>query len=491
MELSILEIILCIFILTIMVTVLFRKLKLSVILGYLLVGTIVGPNALGIAHNTQYAKSLAEFGIVFLMFTIGLEFSLPRLFALRKAVFIIGGLQVLLTILITAIIGILLGMTKLSAVAVGSIVAMSSTAIVMKQLKDQRELHSTYGLNAVGILLFQDLAVIPIIILIAGLAHPNQELSSILLWAVGKGIVAILLIFMLGRWVMQPLFRIISKTGAVELFTLTVLLVTLTSAWLTNQFGLSFALGAFLAGLMLAETEFRHQIEFEIRPFRDLLLGFFFITIGMLADFHSWLDTWVWILLLVFAIIIGKMLLVALITYLTQHKTETACRTGLVMAQGGEFGFAILTLALSNQILPQDYGQVVLAALLISIALSPLIIRYNATITAFLLNIKKSSLEQTMHSPLSDLANKQIALDASFYQRIRPILITEDTFAVNKRLGNLHLNKTQIELLAIRRSTNKHVKPHDELILLPEDILIIYGSEEQLEAAERCLIDGS
>jgi CPA2 family monovalent cation:H+ antiporter-2 len=386
MGLSILEIILCVFFMTLVTTLIFRKLRLSVILGYLLVGAIVGPHALNWAHNSEYARDLAEFGIVFLMFTIGLEFSLPKLFSLKFPVFVMGGCQVLLTISITYLGCTYFGMTALAALVTGSIAAMSSTAIVIKQLNDQMELHTPHGLNAIGILLFQDLAVIPLIILIASLSTGSQEhLGEILLWALGKGTLAIVLIFFIGRWLLRPLFQLIAKTRAIELFTLTVLLVTLTAAWLTNFLGLSYALGAFLAGLMLAETEFRHQIEIEIRPFRDILLGLFFITIGMLTDVRHWDDTWEWILLLVVGLVIGKGLLITVICRLTGNKLSEAFRTGLVLAQGGEFGFALLTLALSNKILPPNYDQIILAALLISIALAPIITRFNHAIAAFFL----------------------------------------------------------------------------------------------------------
>ncbi len=385
MDLSILEITLCILLISLIVTVLFRKLRLSIILGYLCAGALVGPHGLGLAHNSQYAKSLAEFGIVFLMFTIGLEFSLSKLFALRYAVFLIGGLQVFLTVLITTLAAIFFGMPHLAALTVGSIVAMSSTAIVIKQLNDQNELFSKHGLNAVGILLFQDLAVIPIIILIGGIAQGERHaIITLLAWALLKGILAILVIFLIGRWLLRPLFRIIEKTHAIELFTMMVLLVTLASAWLTNLMGLSYALGAFLAGLMLAETEYRHEIANEIRPFRDILLALFFITIGMLVNIHLWSHTWAGILLLVGTLIIGKMLLITLICRLTGNSLLIATKTGILLAQGSEFGFAILTLALNNKILTDTQEQIVLAALLISIAISPMFIRYNQKITAWL-----------------------------------------------------------------------------------------------------------
>jgi CPA2 family monovalent cation:H+ antiporter-2 len=402
MPFNTLEIILCILLFAVLVTSLFKKLRLSIILGYLLAGALVGPHGLAVAYSSHAVQGLAEFGIVFLMFTIGLEFSLPQLFALRYSVFIIGSLQVLLTISITTGIGILLGMTILSALTVGSIVAMSSTAIVVKQLGDQSELYSPHGLNAVGILLLQDLAVIPIIILIASLATKNDSsLSSILFFALLKGVIAILLILIMGRWLLRPVFRIISKTHTVELFTLTVLLVTLTSAWLTNLFGLSYALGAFLAGIMLAETEFRHQIKVEIRPFRDILLGLFFMSIGMLTDIHTWQHTWQWIALLVVALTLGKMLLIAMISWLAGYDCPVATRTGIVLAQGGEFGFAMLTLALHHTILPPDYGQVVLAALLISIAASPILIRFNKQISALFYTPKTITVEEACPEKIS------------------------------------------------------------------------------------------
>lgn len=385
MSFGILETILCVFSAALVVSVVFRRLKLSVVLGYLLVGALVGPHAFGLVPDSEYVNNLAEFGIVFLMFTVGLEFSLPKLLALKKAVFGIGGLQVLLCVAVTTFIAMALGTPKLAALVVGSIVAMSSTALVIKQLNDQFELQTPQGLNAVGILLFQDLAVIPLIILIAGLAQGPNNVAEIMLWALGKGVIAILLIFFVGRWLLRPFLHFIAKSRSIELFTMTVLLVTLAAAWITGILGLSYALGAFLAGIMLAETEFRHQIEVEIRPFRDVLLALFFITIGMLTNVHIWHEAWASILLLLSALIFGKMILIALISRMVGDTNSTAIRTGIILAQGGEFGFAILTLALSYHVITVKYGQVILAALLLSIAIAPLLIYFNKKIAAFLL----------------------------------------------------------------------------------------------------------
>ncbi len=401
MSLDILESILCIFLIALFVTVILRQLRLSVILGYLFVGALVGPHALNLIPDSHSIKELAEFGIVFLMFTVGLEFSLPKLFSLRYPVFFIGGLQVLLTTVITMLLGMAFGMPTVAALIVGGITAMSSTAIVVKQLNDQLELHSPHGLNAIGVLLFQDLAVIPFIILISSLANTKVSLGMVFLIALLKGIFAILIIFIVGRKLLKPLFRLIAKTRAIELFTLTVLLVTLSSAWLTYTLGLSFALGAFLAGIMLGETEFRHQIEVEIRPFRDILLGLFFITIGLLTDVSTWHHTYIWIALLVVAIVFGKILIITLLSRLCGYNSPVSLRTGLVLAQGGEFGFALLTLALNESLIPQTYSQVVLAALLISIAVSPVLIFFNEKITTFLLKKESTQCDQGIQQQIS------------------------------------------------------------------------------------------
>jgi CPA2 family monovalent cation:H+ antiporter-2 len=291
-DLGILGTVISILFAALIVGIFFRYLKLPTILGYLLVGALTGPHAFGLIPDEQNINKLAEFGIVLLMFTVGLEFSLPKLIALRYRVFGVGGMQVLIGIAMTTLIGMALGMTLISAFTVGGIVVMSSTAIVMRLFAEQGEIYSKVGQNAVGILLAQDLAVIPFIILLASFSddvtrNPWVEIGL----AVFNSLLAFLLIFVSRRWILKPLFRIVSITRAVELFTLLVLLVALATAWLTHQLGLSYALGAFLAGVMLSETEFRHQIEVEIRPFRDILLGLFFVTIGMLMDVTVWHST--------------------------------------------------------------------------------------------------------------------------------------------------------------------------------------------------------
>lgn len=387
MNFGILDTVVVVLTIALVVTVVFRYLKLPVILGYLVVGAIVGPHGFDWIPDQKDIKDLAEFGVVFLMFTVGLEFSFSKIRAMKGPVFLLGGLQVLLSLVITTGVGIWVGMAPLGALIVGGIVAMSSTAIVVKQLSDQVELQERHGRNSIAILLFQDLAVIPFLILIASFADASYKaLPTLLSIALIKGIVAIIVILAVGYWLLRPVFRMIAKTRVVELFTLAVLLVTLAAAWLTHALGLSYALGAFLAGIMLGETEFRHQIEIEIRPFRDVLLGLFFITIGMLVNVSTWQQTWEWIALLIVALIFGKALLIAAITRLARNSNFVSIRTGLTLAQGGEFGVAILTLALAHNLLPADYGQVVLAALILSFAVAPIFINYSGEIAAKILH---------------------------------------------------------------------------------------------------------
>lgn len=384
MEYSILLIFLMVLAATVAAVVICKSLRIPSILGYIAIGIIVGPNLLGWIPAKTHISNLAEFGIVFLMFTIGLEFSLSTMINMRNLVFGLGGAQVMLTTLITTLIGHVLSLDWQQALVVGAIASLSSTAIVSKQLADQNELHAPHGHNAISILLFQDLAVIPFFILISSFAGHQVQLNATLLHTLGNAVIAIVLIFGLGYFLLRPLFRQIAARHSLELFTLSVLLVTVAAAWLTHHLGLSLALGAFMAGMMLGETEFRHQIEATIRPFRDLLLGLFFITVGMLFDFNGITDIWEWVLLLFLALTVLKMALIFSLSMLAERDFKNSLRTGIVLAQGGEFGFALLTLAIRDDILSEAYGQVVLGALLLSMVVSPLLIYFNKNIANFL-----------------------------------------------------------------------------------------------------------
>ncbi len=372
--------------LSVLTVAVLRRIHMPPILGYLFVGILAGPHGLGLIHDTEAIHLLGEIGVVFLLFTIGLDFSLPQFLAMRGKVLGLGGVQVALVTAAGTGVAALHGLPWASGVIFGGILALSSTAMVVKQLVDQVELQSRHGRNALGILLFQDIAVVPFLVLIPLLAGGEEQAMVLpILAALAKGAAAFGAMFALGHWVLRPLFGEVARARSPELFTLSALLVALAAAWVTQQMGLSLALGAFLAGLMLGETEYRHQIEADIRPFQDILLGLFFITIGMRLDVFQLPDLWGWVLELVALLVIGKGVLITVIARLGGHEPGVALRTGLVLAQGGEFGFALMALALSNGLFGAETSQALITSVLLSMVLTPFLIRYNGALTKWLL----------------------------------------------------------------------------------------------------------
>ncbi|MEW5837333.1 MAG: monovalent cation:proton antiporter-2 (CPA2) family protein [Pseudomonadota bacterium] len=373
------EVLLLLAVSVIAVTV-FRRINLPPILAYLGVGALIGPHALGWVPESENTRVLAEFGVVFLLFTLGLEFSISKLSSMRRAVLGMGGAQVVTTTLVVTLVAWAFELSLPAALVIGGVLAMSSTAIVIKLLAEQLEINSRHGRNAVGILLFQDLAVIPFLILIPALASGDDEIGDDLAFALVKGIVFTVVMLAAGRWLLRPMFNEIAKARSPELFTLAVLLVALSSAAMSQTAGLSLALGAFLAGIMLSETAFRHQIESDIRPFQDVLLGLFFVTIGMLLDMHALPKYLPQALLLLLALVAVKTLIIFGVGMALKQEPGVALRTGLVLAQGGEFGFALLALATHDRLLSHDITQIVLTAVLISMILTPFLVRWNGPI---------------------------------------------------------------------------------------------------------------
>jgi CPA2 family monovalent cation:H+ antiporter-2 len=369
-----------------------RKLAMPAILGYLVVGMLLGPHALGVAADNETTQLLADFGVVFLVFTLGLEFSLPRLLAMRWEVLGVGGAQVVVTTALVAAVAIwFFGIAPTAAVVIGGAVAMSSTAIIISQLTEQSENNRTHGRLAVAICLFQDLSFPLFLGLLSPLAAGGSSAAAShaaathIATAIGIAAAALLLVLAAGRWVLRPLFVAIAGFRSAELFSLAVLLAVLASAWATEAAGLSLALGAFLAGMMLAETEFRHQIEATIRSYREIFLGLFFITVGMMLDVRLLLRT----LPLVTAILLAMVVLkTAVVTVAAEPATKSwfkALRTGVIVSQGGEFGFALLTLLLRRELADPAVVQPLLAATVLSMVASPILIRHNRRITRAIL----------------------------------------------------------------------------------------------------------
>jgi len=368
-----------------------RRLGLPPVLGYLVVGLLVGPYMMGLMADSRDTRLLAEIGVVFLLFTLGLEFSWARMVAMRREVFGLGAMQVALTTILFAVIGRVMGMSWLLAVTVGGALSMSSTAIVIRQLTEQDELNRTHGRLSFAILLFQDLAFVPLLALATAIAEGSsvEQFSLLgLLRTVGTGLAALLVVLLLGRLLLRPLFVEIARSRLKELFTLAVLLVVLASAWVTEHAGLSLALGGFLAGMMLAETEYRHQVEAVIRPFRELLLGLFFISVGMLLDIRLVYQQFPLIAATVVGLVSLKVLAASLSVRPMVATTFKALRTGMVLGGGGEFGVALLTLLLQSKAVTVPVIQPLLLGLVVTMVIAPFGIRYNRDIARLLLREK-------------------------------------------------------------------------------------------------------
>ena len=368
-----------------------RSLQLPPMLGYLAVGVLIGPNALALAQDSAGVEYLAEFGVVFLMFVIGLEFNLPKLRSMRTLVFGLGFSQVALTMLAAvggnallvwglAMAGRSGGLGWQSAVALGAALAMSSTAIVVKLMAERLELESEHGRRVMGVLLFQDLAVVPLLVLIPALGGPAEDMGPALALAALKAGALLTLLLVGGQRVMRWWLTLVARQRSEELFVLNLLFVTLGLAWLTEHAGLSLALGAFVAGMLIAETEYKHQVETDIRPFHDVLLGLFFITIGMKLDWRAVWDQWALVLALTTLPVLFKFGLVTALARLFGAPAGVALRTGLYLAQAGEFGFVLLTLAQQNALLPTALQSPVLASMVLSMLATPLLIQHSNAI---------------------------------------------------------------------------------------------------------------
>jgi K+:H+ antiporter len=356
------------------VVVLCRILRLPAMLGYLLVGILIGPHALGWIPDAPETRHLAEFGVVFLMFSIGLEFSLARLRSMQRLVFGLGTAQVVATMLLVMLTSLFFGLDWRAGLALGGVLAMSSTAIVSKMLVERAELNLPHGQKIMGVLLFQDLAVVPLIIIIPALASSGEQIYFTIGIALLKAALVLAALLIFGQRLLRPWFHLVAMQKSSELFMLNVLLFTLGLAYITEQAGLSLALGAFVAGMLISETEYRYQVEEDIKPFRDVLLGLFFVTIGMLLDLGSVIAGFGWVLLILLILLPFKAGVVALLARWFADDWGAAIRSGLGLAQAGEFGFVLLTLAGGVNLLPADVMQNVLAAMLISMLAAPFVI---------------------------------------------------------------------------------------------------------------------
>lgn len=361
---------------SLVVIALFQRLRLPPVLGYLCVGLMIGPTAFNWVNESEELPDLAELGVVFLLFSLGLEFSLSKMLVLRRVVFGLGSLQVLCSGMLLGGLLMLLGMPITPALLLGAGLSLSSTAIVSKELSSLGELFSSHGRNAIAVLLFQDVVAVLLLTLVPVFAGSSDQAWY---WALpltlGKTVVLFVGLLLASRWLLPRLFHEVAAARSPELFVLLALVIVLLTAWLTHLLGLSPALGAFLAGMLLGESHYRHQIEADIRPFRDILLGLFFVSIGMLIDLQLFASHGLLILGLTLGLLLFKGSVVALLVKWRGSDGETAWRSGLALAQGGEFCFALMAQMQQNKLMPADFGGLLLAAAFCSMLVTPLLLR--------------------------------------------------------------------------------------------------------------------
>lgn len=365
---------------------LLRRLRMATIVAYVAVGALLGPSAFNLVDEPDRFHFLAEFGVVFLLFTLGLEFSFRKMLAMRFAVFGVGGVQVGICTVVFAVAVSIWGATLPAAVMIAGSLALSSTAIVTRELQNTHQLHNQHGQLSVGVLLFQDLVAVVFLVLVPVLG--SGESADLWPSLAKAGINTLLLLSILlaaGRWVLPIIYNEVARGRSEEVFLLSTLVIVLLAAWLTHSFHLSMALGGFVIGMMLGEGSYRFQIQSDIRPFRDILLGLFFVTIGMNLDLHLLYDYYPRIIVFTIGLILIKTVVVSLSVRALGFSSNDSLRVGLTLAQAGEFGLALMALALLNGVVPPDQASFITIIAIFSMVASPFLIRPASDISRALL----------------------------------------------------------------------------------------------------------
>lgn len=385
MEIPLLKEIVVVLGISIVIILAFQKLKVPSILGFLFAGIIVGPSAFNLLSSTHEVELLSEIGIIFLLFIIGIELSFSGLMKIKRTVFVGGGLQVGGTILITVLVAMALGVEISTAVFIGFLISLSSTAIVLKMLQEKGEIESPHGRVALGILIFQDIIVVPMMLVTPILAGKSENISETLLILLAKLIGVGLVVFLLQKYIVPFIFKLVVKTKNRELFILTTIVFCFSVAWLTSSVGLSLALGAFFAGLIISESEYSHQATANVLPFREIFISFFFISVGSLLDIYFFLSNVVYILLFVLAVLLIKMLIVSLVSWFLKTQPRTIFLSAFSIFQVGEFSLLLSTVGLQNDLLPQELYQYFLAVSIITMALTPFLLQKSHSMSDFLI----------------------------------------------------------------------------------------------------------
>lgn len=391
----------------------FRRIKLPAILAYLCAGIIAGPHVMGWISDPDEYHLIAELGIVLLLFSLGLEFSLPKMIAMRRLVFGLGAAQVLGSLLVFLVVGFLVLGNWAAALAVAGALALSSTAVVIKQLSESSQTATRRGQVSVAILLFQDIAVVPLLIIIPLLAGGGDgSIAYSLLMALVKGAAVIAVLMAVGKWILPYAFREIASQRTDELFVLATLLVALVAGGLTHAFGLSMALGAFLAGMMLGESKYKHQLEADIRPFRDILMGLFFTTVGMQLALTSFIQSLHWVVLIIAGMAFIKLLLIRYTAKLLGERDKDAWGSAISLFQMGEFGFVIVSLAGTYNLLGDQVSSILIGVGVFSMAVTPLVIQKLQPLVSLL--VTEPSEEPNLAQKVADSGDEQQVLICGF-----------------------------------------------------------------------------
>jgi CPA2 family monovalent cation:H+ antiporter-2 len=372
-DISYLQDILILLLTSVAIVIIFKQIGLSPALGYLVVGAVIGPNGFTLLEVNHTTNSIAEFGIVFLLFAIGLELTLKKLMAMKKYVLGFGGLQVLITSLAIGFSCYKLGLGTELSIVIGSVLALSSTAIVLQVIDENQEQSTRVGRLSFSILILQDLVVIPILVLVPLLSNPEVSIGSAMWSALIDAIIAMAIIFAVGRLFLRPLFRTVVSLKSDVLFLSVILIVVLGSSFISHNMGLSFAFGAFVAGLMVAETEFKYRVEDEIMSMKSLLMGLFFITVGMSFELDLLIAKFPLIILISLGLITCKALIIVLLCRFFKFPLAPAIHSGLMMAQGSEFAFVVFIMAMQEGIMPAELSQLLMTVVTLTMAVTPML----------------------------------------------------------------------------------------------------------------------
>lgn len=389
-----LEIIIFTILISTLINLMLKQFEIPTIIGYIATGTIIAYGFdLHASANSHELKEIAEFGVVFLMFTIGLEFSLKHLMRMKKEVFLFGSLQVFITATVfTLIANKLFGIELKSSIIIGAALALSSTAIILKLLNESGDINKIFGRKVLGILLFQDIAVIPILLMITIFSVTDRAVSSLLFETFVNAVILLSGLFVIGKYLIEPFFSVVTQTKSNEIFISSVLLVIIGSAYVAHLFGFSYSLGAFIAGMMIAETQFKHQVEADLIPFRDLLLGVFFITVGMQLNFQIIAENIVTISLLLPMLILVKVAIVFTLISINSDR-RSSIKSALTLFQFGEFALVIFELSFARGLLDPVTGQILIVIVIISMILTPFMLKHLSMAADFLTKEKHNTYD--------------------------------------------------------------------------------------------------